>query len=102
MCLSLSYDKVKSAIQLVYEVYQQRLQNLRKTSSQMHADFAREKVLLFNSWCSACKAGYLKSVCKLMLLEEFKNCLPDRIVVYLNDRLGIWPMSLPLRINWCL
>lgn len=26
------------------------------------------------------------AVCELMLLEEFKNCLPDRIIVYLNEQ----------------
>ena len=85
----LNYEKVKSAILRVYELvpeaYRQRFRNLRKTSSQTHADFAREKVFLFDRWCSSCKADDLKSVCELMLLEEFKNCLPDRIV-YLNEQ----------------
>uniref|UniRef100_A0A671WFH3 Gypsy retrotransposon integrase-like protein 1 n=1 Tax=Sparus aurata TaxID=8175 RepID=A0A671WFH3_SPAAU len=86
----LNFEKVKSAILRVYELvpeaYRQRFRNLKKTSSQTHADFAREKVLLFDRWCSSCKADDLKSVRELMLLEEFKNCLPDRIVVYLNEQ----------------
>lgn len=33
-----------------------------------------------------CKADKLVSVCELMLLEEFKNCLPERTAVYLNEQ----------------
>lgn len=72
------YEKVKSAILRVYELvpeaYQQRFRGLRKTSSQTCVDFAREKGILFDRWCSACKAEDLVSVCELMLLVEFKNC----------------------------
>ena len=45
-------------------------------------------MLLFDCWFSSCKADDLKSVRELMLLEELKNCLPDRIVVYLNESKG--------------
>ncbi len=49
-------------------------------------EFAREKSILFDKWCAATKAvdyNYLK---KLILLEEFKSCLPERVVVYLNEQ----------------
>lgn len=59
---SLSYEKVKSAILRVYELvpkaYWQRFHNLRKTSAT-HADFARDKGMLFDCWCSACRADNL-------------------------------------------
>ncbi|XP_071346525.1 uncharacterized protein [Trachinotus anak] len=87
---SLVYDKVKSAILRVYELvpeaYRQRFRSLRKTSGQTFTDFAREKELLFDRWCSACKADDLASVRELMLLEEFKGCVPERTVVYLNEQ----------------
>lgn len=41
---------------------------------------------MFDRWCSACKADDFASVRELILLEEFKNCLPERIVVYLNEQ----------------
>ena len=87
---SLVYEKVKSAILRVYELvpeaYRQRFRGLRKHSNQTFADFAREKGILFDRWCSACKAEDFTSVRELMLLEEFKNCVPERTVIYLNEQ----------------
>ncbi|XP_058495160.1 uncharacterized protein LOC131466089 isoform X2 [Solea solea] len=86
----LSYEKVKSAILQVYELvpeaYRQRFRALRKTASQTYADFAREKGMLFDRWCSSCKADNFNSIRELMLLEEFKNQVPERTVVYLNEQ----------------
>nr|XP_043876803.1 uncharacterized protein LOC122766190 isoform X1 [Solea senegalensis] len=86
----LSYEKVKSAILQVYELvpeaYRQRFRGLRKTASQTYADFAREKGMLFDRWCSSCKADNFNSIRELMLLEEFKNQVPERTVVYLNEQ----------------
>ena len=42
--------------------------------------------MLFDRWCSACTADDLTSVRELMLLEEFKDCLPERVVIYLNEQ----------------
>lgn len=87
---SLVHEKVKTAILRVYELvpeaYRQRFRSLRKTAGQTYADFAREKRILFDRWCSTCKAEDLPSVRELMLLEEFKNCLLERTVVYLNEQ----------------
>lgn len=68
------------------EAYRQRFRNLKKTSNQTYVDFAREKEVLFNRWCMACKADSLSSVHELMLVDEFKNCVPERTVVYLNEQ----------------
>lgn len=60
---SFNYDKVKSAIlrayKLVPEAYRQHFCSLRKAPNQTHIDFAREKGVLFNRWCAACKADDL-------------------------------------------
>lgn len=40
-------------------------------------EIAREKGTLFDKWCS---------LRETVLLEEFKRCLPDRVVVYLNEQ----------------
>lgn len=66
--------------------HRRRFSNLRKTSSQTHADFKREKGMLVDRRCSACRADNLTSVHELMLLEEFKDCLPERVVIYLNEQ----------------
>lgn len=51
-------------------------------------EFAREKGTLFHKWYSSCKALDYKSPRETILLEEFKRCLPDRVVVYLNEQKG--------------
>lgn len=86
----LNYDRVKSAImrayELVPEAYRQRFRSLRKTHDQTFTDFAREKGILFDRWCTACKADDVPSVRELILLEEFKNCLPERTAIYLGEQ----------------
>lgn len=86
---SLCFDKVKSAVlrvnELVPEAFRQRFRGVCKATSQTNADFAREKVSLFDRWCEACKAEDFCSLRELMMLEEFRNCVPERIVVYLNE-----------------
>ena len=42
--------------------------------------------MLFDRQCSACRADNLTSVHVLMLLEEFKDCLPEHVVIYLNEQ----------------
>uniref|UniRef100_A0A3B1J0P6 Gypsy retrotransposon integrase-like protein 1 n=1 Tax=Astyanax mexicanus TaxID=7994 RepID=A0A3B1J0P6_ASTMX len=86
---SLQYDSVKAAIlrayELVPEAYRQKFRMHKKSSSQTFVEFAREKEILFDKWCSACKATDFASLRKLILLEEFKNCLPEQVVTYLNE-----------------
>ena len=87
---SLSYDSVKAAIlrayELVPEAYRQKFRNHRKTPNQTHMEFAREKGILFDKWSNSCKVTDFSSLRELILLEEFKKCLPDRVVVYLNEQ----------------
>ena len=42
--------------------------------------------MLFDWWCSACKADDFVWIRELMLLEEFKNHGPERTVVYLKEQ----------------
>ncbi|XP_076851553.1 uncharacterized protein LOC143502752 [Brachyhypopomus gauderio] len=87
---SLDYDIVKSTIlkayELVPEAYRQNFRRLAKTQSQTFVEFAREKSLLFDKWCAACSVTTLDQLKELVLLEEFKNCLPEKMVVYLNEQ----------------
>lgn len=68
------------------EAYRQRFRGLRKTPGQSFTDFAREKGVLFDRWCAACKADDVASMRELILLEDFKNCLPERTAVYLGEQ----------------
>lgn len=87
---SLKYDSVKSAIlrayELVPEAYRQKFRTHRKTPNQTFVEFAREKGTLFDKWCVANNVADLNSLRELVLLEEFKNCLPEKVVVYLNEQ----------------
>ena len=88
--VSLNYDSVKAAVlrayELVPEAYRQKFRSHRKSPSRTYVEFAREMGTLFDRWCSASKAEDFDSIRELMLLEEFKNSLPERMVVHLNEQ----------------
>lgn len=87
---SLNYDLVKMAhmrsYELVPEAYRQKFRHHKRAPVQTHVEFAREKGTLFDKWCSACKANDFNSLCEFVILEEFKKCLPECIVVYLKEQ----------------
>ncbi|XP_023180999.1 uncharacterized protein LOC111605866 [Xiphophorus maculatus] len=87
---SLDYDLVKAAVlqayELVPEAYRQKFRQQKKTIGQTHVEFAREKSILFDKWCTASKVNNYETLRELILLEDFKKCIPDRVVVYLNEQ----------------
>ncbi|XDV49410.1 hypothetical protein PO909_018663 [Leuciscus waleckii] len=87
---SLDYEVMKNAVlrayELVPEAYRQKFRNHVKTPSQTYVEFARDKASLFEKWCAANKIVTFEQLKELILLEEFKNCLPEKIVVYLNEQ----------------
>uniref|UniRef100_A0A7N8YF56 SCAN box domain-containing protein n=1 Tax=Mastacembelus armatus TaxID=205130 RepID=A0A7N8YF56_9TELE len=87
---SLDYDKVKATVlrayELVPEAYRQKFRNCEKTVTQTYVEFAREKGVLFDKWCRASKVKTLDNLRELKLLEEFKNRVPEKIVLYLNEQ----------------
>ncbi|KAJ8356937.1 hypothetical protein SKAU_G00197310 [Synaphobranchus kaupii] len=87
---SLKYDCVKNAVlrayELVPEAYRQKFRHHKKSTNKTYVEFAREKETLFDRWCSATKATDHDSLRELILVEEFKNSLPERMVVYINEQ----------------
>lgn len=87
---SVNYEAVKAAIlrayELVPEAYRQRFRSHKKNPGQSFVEFAREKSVLFDKWCTSSKVNDLKDMRELILLEEFKNCVPERVVVYMNEQ----------------
>ncbi|CAI5673597.1 unnamed protein product [Oreochromis niloticus] len=87
---SLDYEVVKSTIlrayELVPEAYRQKFRACSKSDSQTFVEFAREKAVLFDKWLAASKVKNFTQLKELILLEEFKTCLPENIVVYLNEQ----------------
>ena len=74
------------AYELVPVAYRQKFRKHAKSYSQTFVEFARDKTTLFDKWCYACKVTTFEQLKELLLLEEFKNCTADRIVVYLNEQ----------------
>ncbi|XP_048035833.1 uncharacterized protein LOC125261281 [Megalobrama amblycephala] len=87
---SLKYEVVKLAVlkayELVPEAYRQQFRTRRKNASQTYVEFARDKGILFDRWCASSKVDDFTSLRELMLLEDFKQCLPERMVLYLNEQ----------------
>ena len=76
---------VLRAYKLVPESYRQRFRKHAKTPNQTFVEFAHEQSVLFDKWCSASNIITFEQLKELMLLEEFKNCVPKK-TVHLNER----------------
>ncbi|CAI5692974.1 unnamed protein product [Oreochromis niloticus] len=87
---SLVYEKIKSAVlqayELVPEAYRQHFRGLELAHGQCYLDFAREKAKLFDRWCSASQVNDVGSIRELMLVEDFKNSVPESIAFYLSEQ----------------
>ena len=87
---SSDYNTVKTAIlnayELVPEAYRQKFRSLKKTDKLTFVEFAREKENAFDRWCNSLRAQTREQFRELILLEEFKNCVPDAVAMYLNDQ----------------
>ena len=50
-------------------------------------EFARQKEALFNRWCTSQQVGNnYEKLKQLVLLEEFKKCVPTPIKTYLEEQ----------------
>lgn len=87
---SADFGKVKIAIlrayELVPEAYRQRFRGSRKFEKQTYVEFAREKEIMFTRWCQSQKVENLDQLRELILVEEFKNCVPASVSTYLNEQ----------------
>lgn len=77
---------VLQAYELVPEAHRQKFRQFGKTANQTCVEFARERRVLFGKWCQSCKVISLGDLKELILLEEFTNCLSERVVIYLNEQ----------------
>lgn len=74
------------AYELVPEAYRQKFHKLKKRDDLTFCEFGREKEALFDRWCQSSNVHNFDDLRDLILLEEFKNCLPDKICTYLNEQ----------------
>ena len=85
------YGTVKSAIKKAYELvpeaYRQQFRSSQRQNSQTFTEFAREKEAQFDRWCTAKEVAHdFEKLRQLILLEEFKGCLPPQVKTYLDER----------------
>ncbi|KAK0150003.1 hypothetical protein N1851_009237 [Merluccius polli] len=83
------YQAVKDAVLRVYEqvpeFYRQRFRNWRKTDRQTYSEVARDLVSYFDRWCSAVNIETFNQLCDLVILEQFKNIVPDHLATFINE-----------------
>ena len=88
---SSQYEAVKKAIlkayELVPEACRQNFRSYRKQEKQTYTEFAREKEVFFDRWCSSKEiAQDFSKLRQLVLIEEFKGCLPTSIKTYIEEQ----------------
>lgn len=68
------------------EAYRQQFHSSRKQDTQTFTEFAREKEVQFDCWCSAKEVAHnFDKLRQLILLEEFKSCLLPHLKTYLDE-----------------
>ena len=87
---SLTYEQVKAAVlkayQLTAEAYRHRFRYWSKGERQTHVEFANDLTTQFKRWCVAAGVATFDQLSELIVLEQFKNKLPGRVVSYLNEK----------------
>uniref|UniRef100_A0A674MJC2 SCAN box domain-containing protein n=1 Tax=Takifugu rubripes TaxID=31033 RepID=A0A674MJC2_TAKRU len=88
MADSENYNSVKIAVlkayELVPEAYRQKFRTSRK-HDKTYVEFVRELTTLFNRWRIASGVETFPQLCELILLEQFKFTLPERIATFLAE-----------------
>ncbi len=67
------------------EAYKQQFRKSRKGEIQTHVEFAQEQQSLFERWCKSQDVKDLDDLKNLILLEQFKRCVHERIATHLNE-----------------
>ena len=87
--LSVEYETVKEVIlrayELVPEAYRQRFREFRKLPTQTYVEFARVKRQTFLEWLKSKCVNDFEKLQELILVEEFKSCLPREMKVHLEE-----------------
>ncbi len=85
-----NYLKVKMAVlrayELVPEAYRQKFRGARKHKKETYVEFARELSTFFSRWRLASEVQTFEQLCELVLLEQFKETLPECMATYLSER----------------
>ncbi|XP_059405759.1 uncharacterized protein LOC132140794 [Carassius carassius] len=84
------YLTVKNAVlrayELVPEAYRQKFRSWEKKDSQTHVEFVHDISVYFSRWCTASDVKTLDDLKDLMLLEQFKNSVSQRVATYISEK----------------
>ena len=84
------YVKVKDTILKAYErvpeFYRQRFRTWKKGYKQTHLEFVRDLKLFFSRWCTAAEVDDYDSLRELIVLEQFKNSVPERVATHISEQ----------------
>ncbi|XP_062918431.1 uncharacterized protein LOC134353870 [Mobula hypostoma] len=85
------YEVVKEAILWIYELvpeaYRQRFRNARKQWDHTYLEFAREMQTYCERWCASKGVeGDYDRLLQLILIEQFKGCVPEGMRPYLDEK----------------
>ena len=73
------------AYELVPEAYRQKFREMRKRSDQNYTEFAQKLSVQFKRWCTASEIESEEALRQLILIEQFKNGLPEQIANYISE-----------------
>ncbi|XP_062895088.1 uncharacterized protein LOC134341199 isoform X1 [Mobula hypostoma] len=85
------YEVMKEAILRIYELvpeaYRQRFRNARKRWDRTYLEFAREMQTYCERWCASKGVeGDYDRLLQLILIEQFKGCVPEGMRPYLDEK----------------
>ena len=77
---------VLKAYELVPEAYRQKFRGIRKQDRETYVEFGRELSTLFGRWRVASDVKTFDNLCELILVEQFRETLPENLATYLSER----------------
>lgn len=87
---SRNYEEVKRAVlrsyELVPEAYQLKFWSWRKPWNHTYLEFAHEMQMFWDRWCASKGVSEnFEKLRQMMLMEQFKNCVPENMKSYLDE-----------------
>lgn len=83
------YDTVKAAVLKVYEcvpeTYRQRFRSCKMITGRTHLEFVRELRRQATRWCSSLDVKTFDDLLELIIIEQFKNSVPEQVATYVNE-----------------
>ncbi|KAK0131368.1 hypothetical protein N1851_033911 [Merluccius polli] len=89
------YEKVKQAVLRIYslvpEAYRQRFRAYQKPDALSYVEYVREKEMRFDRWLNSQEVTTFQALRDLIVLEDFKNCLPATVATHVSEHKEVTP-----------